>query len=444
MIVRARAPIFRSGLPSLSPTPPPLAANPHAYLTASEPAPDHPGAVISLPRYTRDAGSSALFGLYATSHVIREPERVQADAGIAIALFTRITPAIIRPILSSTEAAAMFPGAVIQIRAPYGISPLPARPIMARITVPGGELPAPGAGSVTTVQPRATSTRPRTANPQLASSEPVPLHSGSVLATHMPLEVSRPGRTMRVVTEDPIPAAGSVLALHPPAVSHRTVPRLPLVHEATMDRPDAGQVLIGTAAGRVDSSPARASVAHRPIRLAEVVADDRLPIASHGTPARVVPINLTRTVRDDSTSGAGSVVASHGPGGLTSLPRRPATFVRTEAILGDGAVLHSHGTATSVSPARARVVSSEPVQFSTAAVWHSSAMPPRSVPHRTSWIVRGDSLEPEHFAVRLVQKTSPVAPSPVPPTAAVGIRVYLTGYDRSRVTISSLDTECED
>lgn len=473
MIVRARAPIYGSGLPPPPPPPPPTPA-PYT-LARSEPAPDHPGAVIVIrtnddiwpirqrgfsqllvePRrfepdpggvyawsQTRDASDPHFLSLFGTIRVVQEPQRFAPDAGSVSVFTTRITPTRMRPILASAEPPLPFPGAVIQIRAPYGISPLPARPIMARITVPGGENPPPHAGSVYTVQPRATSTRPRTANPQMVAVEPLPLHGGSVLATHPPLEVSHPGRTVRVTTEEPVPASGSALSTHPPAVHHRTVPpqRGPLT--AAVERLDDRQAI--QSVGRVDASPARSIVAQRPIRIAEVATADLQPITSHGTPARVVPIGVSRTVRDDSVSEDGRVFASHGPGG-PALPPQPLSLARaSEENLGDGAAAHSHGAAGSpVATARPRIVAMDAWPADAAAVWHTSPMPPPPVPFRTSWMVRGDSLEPEHFAVKLVLKTSPVAPSPPPPTPLIGIRVYLTGVDRSVVTISSLDC-CEE
>ena len=287
---------------------------------------------------SRSATDPHLTNLFVSSRITSEPPRLPPDAGAVLSITSRNTPAFQRPVtrtnVAEPELRPAFPGAVLQIHAPYGASPLPAHPVL-----PHSES-SPFAGWVYSAPLRTGENRPSgILQPSFARAGEIATPIQPIASHGTPARFAATA-TSRTARDDSTAAAGSVLARSALPTPAQIPPRLPrFVRAGEADRAD-GQVWCSH--GMVSESGATAPPSLA--RAAEAVAPIIQPVTSHGSPPRDA-VTRPAVVRDSSWLAAGgTIIARTLPG---SLPLRSQTvFVRDSAgRVEDARIIHSHGIA---------------------------------------------------------------------------------------------------
>jgi len=361
----------------------------------------------------RDNANADLNRVPMASRMVQTHQRFDVGGAIVAASRTKLDetanvhPAIANPpIGTAPEVAQPMAG-----KNRYGSSPLPRQTLA---TLSGSEWPA-GAGDVLATVSAGRSQQVMRPVGILARAGEGILGPGSSIYSH-----GTPARVMPIslthtVRNDTRLEAGSVAAKVGAGGLANLPSRKPSLRSGESPAPEAGMVIHASTVSAAMQPGRFVSLA----RAGEVAQNAGSTVYSHGTPARVVPVGLTHTVRDDTRLEAGSVVAKVGAGGLTNLPsRRPSLRAVESGAAEAGRVI--------VSSSRAA----------------ASIVLPRPVLARASeigWVYSQPAVCGQFFDLEII----PVPPPPPPPPLPVAIMLpVMRGFDRSQ-TFTIFDCECE-
>ena len=344
------------------------------------------------------------------------------------------TPPIIPSVIVATSPGmeSPFPGAVhYALATPCGIEPLPSRPVLVEMASP----PPPFQGSVAYAQPRVDDVRP----PSVPAG--IVRESEGIADIRQPISwAGVPPRdasfAQHVVQHPPPPPyMGDVISYRNPyASSQLPQPRQEVVR-AFEDVSEPGRVI--AFGGRIEETlpVSRPSIVSQTASLEELVQ----PRAWAGVPPRDAPHNTVTIVSQVASNGfPGHVYAGRSAFGLEPLPSRPLLIQQAEGHATEpGRVLFQRTIEPApVLPPQSLVIrSDETNRFPGAVRFHRGESDP--VVRPITYLIAGATNYPE--VVQPFWGYGYRDGSGAPPDPGAGYPVTLYGYDRSVITLTSIE-----